>query len=141
MHRREPESHSREFTVGDSATMAALRELRGQRVTRVAIEQWSIHFVFESALLVVEGKWELRSADGTVIDRGIELDARSEFRLWTILGQRIVNATVESSPFSNLILDIENNYRFLAMGDDDGLEDWSLIGDDQRFILIVNGIL
>jgi hypothetical protein len=110
-------------------------DLIGQAITRVAIEQWSIHIVLESSVINVEGRWKLFDRDGTPIDVGSKDVERQDFRLWRALGTRIVQSSMTSD--HTLSLELDNGFRFQAEADHDGFEDWQIAAQDGS-LLIVN---
>jgi hypothetical protein len=56
--------------------------------------QMSFHF-HPDGLLTVEGDWELIGEDGSVVDRSIPNEERTELRVQRLLGQLVVSSQID----------------------------------------------
>jgi hypothetical protein len=126
----------RAITVRVSIADKMVADLVGQTVTRVALEQWSVHLVLEGAVLNVEGHWKLLDADDVVVDFDCKHAERRAFLLWQLIGTRIIDSGL--APGNALYLVSDVGFRLEADADTDGFEDWQLSLTDGSMI-IVNG--
>src|SRR5436305_86446 len=76
---------------------------RGATLTQLAIGEFQVQFRFDpEGIISVEGKWELRSASGEVVDAAAETASRDAnavrdaYRLHVILGKAIESSVIDA---------------------------------------------
>ena len=126
--------------MGDEDWKEILRRFVSETVTRVSIEPWSVRLLFESGELHVEGPWRLINASQAIVDKNGSIALRSSFELWRLAGKRLLNILFSNEPLPRFVLEIEGQWGFDVMADDDGLDDWSLTYLDQKVFCNGNSI-
>jgi hypothetical protein len=82
-----------------------LQPFLNAELERIDLGQFIVHLHFASevgAQVSIEGDWELRSPDGSILDQQIEPAIRDCYRLHVLLG-RAVSATEVHAPDSFLL--------------------------------------
>ena len=83
-----------------------LRPLHGAELTHVGLGEYQVQLNFHPAgYLSIEGWWELRAADGTVIDRSEPAPRGNPYHFHRLLGQKVTGS--ELSPPDWLALRFE----------------------------------
>ena len=79
----------------------------GRTLIQLGIGEFQVQFVFHpEGNISVEGDWELRDADGSLVDRSISNDKRPEYRLHRLLGHEVARWEIE--PPTSLSLSFTN---------------------------------
>ena len=111
-----------------AAVNAHLLRARGEVITRVSLDQWSVSLVFADCLLFVEGHWNYTGPSGELLDRMVDLSGRAHFALWRMVGQSLESVAIDDHVLGNVAIVTSNGDRLVACGDDNDFEDWTLTG-------------
>lgn len=106
-----------------------LLKMRGETITRVAMDQWSVHLIFDNCTFMIESMWSYTDMHGVTLDEGIEIERRSRFELWKLVGKTVDKVEIVEDPLGNIILKTQDGYSITAYGDTDDFEDWHLTGN------------
>ena len=70
--------------------------LHDRELVQVCLGLYQVQFLFDpDGALAVEGKWELRGADGSELDRGGPTPRTAPYQLHRLLGQRITGTDIK----------------------------------------------
>ena len=106
-------------------------------VTRVSFEAWRVLLVIKDCEVILEGSWQLIDREGNMVDWSMPLSQREMFGLWKLVTNEVQSINIEQTANLVLTLTFSNGMTLIAMSDEDGFEDWSVIGND--VLVIVNG--
>jgi hypothetical protein len=79
-----------------------LTGFHGATLIQIGVAEHTLHFVFQSSLpnplqsIMVESSWEIRDADGAILDRVQEHAARDVYRIHRLLSHDVVSSVVDA---------------------------------------------
>ena len=92
-----------------------LSPFRGRTLIQIALGEWQAQFHFPpKGSINVEGRWQLLDEQAQVLDRSLEPNQRSEYRLHRILGK--VVAATQVNPAGLHLPDLRERLRAPRLG-------------------------
>jgi len=79
-----------------------LSGFHGATLIQIGVAEHTLHFVFQPPLpnplhsIMVEGGWEIRDTDGTILDRVQEHASRDVYRIHKLLSRDVISSVVDA---------------------------------------------
>ena len=110
-----------EITVYGVPLDLDLSDYLNARCTQIAISESHLFIRFHpDAEISVDGRWEIRDTQGSIVDHSMANEKRKVSRLHVLLGQEVVDAHVDA-PIS-FSLTFKNEYRFTIVDESEKYE-------------------
>ena len=104
-----------------------LTPFHGSSLDQIALGEYIVQFRFSgdpTREIGVEGRWELRSPSGAVLDWSQENSSREVCRLHTVLGRTVVRSEVHAP--KSFVLHFDNGFALEVFDDDAKHESFSI---------------
>jgi hypothetical protein len=107
-----------------------LTGFHGATLIQIGVAEQTLHFVFQPPVpkplhyIVVEGSWEVRDADGAILDRVQEHASRAMYRIHRLLSHHIVGSVVD--PPGSFTLSFDSGHQLQVFDDSTQYESFSI---------------
>ena len=107
-----------------------LTGFHGARLFQIAVAEHNLHFNFQEAdavplrYILVEGGWELRTADGEIVDQRQEHATREVYRIHQLLGRAVVDSSID--PPRSFALRFDSGLELRVFDDSEQYESFSI---------------
>ncbi len=104
-----------------------LTRFHGSSLDQIALGQYLLQFRFSGdppMEIGVEGRWELRAANGAVVDGSQDNASREVYRVHTLLGRTVVRSEVHAP--KSLVLHFDSGHALEIFDDDTRYESFSI---------------
>ena len=104
-----------------------LTPFHGSSLDQIALGQYIVQFRFsgdQPREIGVEGRWELRSASGAVVDSAQENVSREAYRVHALLGRTVVKSEVNAP--KSFALHFDSGHMLEIFDDDPRYESFSI---------------
>jgi hypothetical protein len=107
-----------------------LTDFHGATLIQIGIAEQTLHFIFQPRLpnpfhyIMVEGSWEVRDADGAILDRVQEHACRATYRIHKLLSRHVVGSVVDAP--GSFTLSFDSGHQLQVFDDSQQYESFSI---------------